>query len=65
MNNLSFFNIEGQDIFHINEIHISRSVLESLDEYGVGYVVSGLVASAIVASYFKSSIYLYMYDNRK
>ena len=65
LQNLSFLQEKGPETLHLDEIHISSSILELLDDDSVRYVVSGLVTSAIVGSYFKSSVYFYMYDKRK
>ena len=62
---LPFFNEEGHELLHLDEIHFTSSVLESLDSISIGCIIASLAASIIVGSYFKSSFYFYMYDNRK
>ena len=62
---LSFFFNETHENIKLHEVHLAKSALELLEDVGVGCVISSLVASAIIGSYFKSGLYFYMYDNRK
>ena len=62
---LSFILEESHEDLYFHEVHLTKSALELLDDVGVGCVITSLVLSAIIGSYFKSSLYFYMYDNRK
>ena len=62
---LSFCNEEGHELLYLDEIHFTTSVLESLDSISIGCIIASLALSIIVGSYFKSSFYFFMYDNRK
>ena len=62
---LSFSFEKSHENLYFHEVHLTKSALELLDDVGVGCVITSLVSSAIVGSYFKSSLYFYMYDNRK
>ena len=62
---LSFSFEKSHENLYFHEVHLTKSALELLDDVGVGCVITSLVSSAIVGSYFKSGLYFYMYDNRK
>ena len=53
------------ETFHLIELHLDQDVLQSLTFTTKAVATSGLIVSLLVGCYFKSALYLYMYDNRK
>ena len=49
----------------IHELNLEQTVLDSLNTVEEFFVVSSLIASALVGSYFKIPLYHYMYDKFK
>ena len=62
---LFFFFNETNENIKLHEVHLAKSALQLLEDVGVGCVISSIVASAVIGSYFKSGLYFYMYDTRK
>ena len=53
------------EIVIIHRLEHERTALDSLDQYGRSIIIGSLFTSAIVGSYFKSSIYKYLYHGYK
>ena len=53
------------ETFHVIELHLDQDVLQSLTFTTKAVATSGPIASLLVGCYFKSALYLYMYDKRK
>ena len=49
----------------IHELNVGKTILDSLNIVEEFFVVSSLIASALVGSYFKIPLYHYMYDRFK
>ena len=62
---LFFLFNETNENIKLHEVHLAKSTLQLLEDVGVGCVISSIVASAVIGSYFKSGLYFYMYDTRK
>ena len=62
---LAFIHEETGEFLNIEEIVLTRSVLESLEGVEVGAVIFALVSSITIGSYLKSGFYFYIYDDRK
>ena len=53
------------DMFRVEESLLELDALSALNEYGKTIVVSSLLASLFIGSYYKYPLYQYMYDNSK
>ena len=62
---LSVYLENSFDILLIDEFNLELSALDSLSPVGETVVVSSLIGSALVGSYYKIPLYHYMYDKFK
>lgn len=64
-NSLSVYLNKSIDILYLHKLNLATSAFEQLDTIDETLVVSSILVSFIVGSYFKTAIYCYMYDKRK
>lgn len=62
---IAFIHEKKGEFLNIEEIFLTKNILESLEGVEVGVVIFALVSSITIGSYFKSGFYFYIYDNRK
>ena len=53
------------NVLFVHKLNLETSAFEQLDQIEATVVVSSILASFVVGSYFKSALYCYMYNTRK
>ena len=59
-----YLNESFENLF-VSDFKLELSALESLNIYSETCMVSAVIGSIVVGSYFKSALYFYLYDTRK